>query len=44
MGMLVITLMAPVLLWVYSFIYKLLTGKSAEEMAQEEIERKGRKS
>lgn len=37
-GMLLITLMAPILLWIYMFLYKLLTGKSAEEMAQEEIE------
>ncbi|MDO4555473.1 MAG: hypothetical protein Q4B70_10045 [Lachnospiraceae bacterium] len=39
-GMLLITLMAPILLWVYAFIYKLVRGKSAEEMAEEEIERK----
>ena len=42
-GMLLITLMAPILLWVYSFIYKLLRGKSAEEMAQEELERQKKK-
>ena len=39
MGMLLITLMAPILLWVYGFIYKFVKGKSAEEMAQDEIER-----
>lgn len=39
-GMLLITLMAPILLWIYMFLYKLLTGKNAEEMAQEEMERR----
>lgn len=43
-GMLLITLMAPILLWIYMFIYKLVTGKSAEEMAQEEVERQKKRS
>lgn len=42
LGMLLITLMAPILLWIYMYIYQLIHGKSAEKMAQEEIE-KGQK-
>ena len=40
MGMLLITLMAPILLWIYSFIYKVVKGKSAEEMAEEELRKR----
>lgn len=40
MGMLLITLMAPILLWVYMFIYKLVKGKSIDEMAKDEPEKK----
>lgn len=40
MGMLLITLMAPILLWIYMFIYKLVKGKSADEMAKDELEKK----
>lgn len=43
-GMLLITLMAPILLWVYTFIYKLVKGKSAQEMAQDEMERRRKDS
>lgn len=40
MGMLLITLMAPILLWVYMFIYKLVKDKSADEMAKDEPKKK----
>jgi uncharacterized RDD family membrane protein YckC len=43
-GMLLITLMAPILLWIYLYIYQLLRGKSAQEMAEEEINRRKEKN
>jgi hypothetical protein len=42
--MLLITLMAPILLWIYLYIYQLLRGKSAREMAEEEINRRKEKN